>query len=947
MDHIEEDFFISKDIDVENVTDPDKHSPPSNLMAFHNFPRDRGWALSQDYTIGTFNNADSAQSTSVEKELGPFLQAWLFFGLAFTIIQQEGRPILSYDELLRPGDRKYVSTEKLKGALEKWKKWELNNPNGIRLRMIRVENILDIGRRVTRKNCSYDGNARPLAGTPLFISDTLALSLMVLGEALSAMKAQILKLTHSELRGWHRDDGEGWGQPQYVWSRMRRENWCPRTIYLWKNQFRSHPTLLLASYHAYHATDRFKGKNHTSGADGQPKCDNNNCVVKPVDRLGQYQSAHAGDCINGDCGEMQGPDMSTVSSILRKIPAQIPLLQFREDPTREGLTNSNLIDLAVISPQNGTKYATISHVWSDGFGNENKNALYPCQLRFIWRQLRALGDPSLPFWMDTLVIPVEDMYKDTRNIAINQIFEVFRDSSSTIVLDEGLINLPPGREERPAHAAMRILASSWMRRLWTLQEAFLSKRIHFSFQEGQQSSMHLREFGDISGRLGKKGSALEFTSALLNMVNEHLRQHIIDDERGLRERYLKQGKKGLDEKQAAVLIANVWRAAKWRTTTNPYHETLALATLLNLDYQNSEIGTAGLEKTSIIEEIGTNEILRRSGRRDELMVQFWTQFNDRWPNSIPPGIIFLPGDRINKRGFGWAPRTWMSADPVDGPDPLSIINSTAKLNVLDGLRVSYPGFILESKNKRLLLGTDQQDKRFWFPTGPSFLDWYVVEPADDMASLSSLQRLIDDSEPLAIILSRLKPGVASAEIGLLVRIRKVVEPKILTASSTAALENGIESDEHDLGDDTNQRVFYCEILRRVKISRETQPKFHAVNRGRFFEDYKPSDDANEIPEIMVDPKMDDEICVAEELDGSQVWYVDSYFPDREQTDSSTEPNTVAPQTNTLSNLLRIVIGKRRRQAVTQRVGTVVEQPSGSNVESHQPPRRSKSWWSMK
>ncbi|KAI0545164.1 hypothetical protein F4679DRAFT_562249 [Xylaria curta] len=942
MDHIKDDFDIPN-IDVENVTKPDKYSPPSDWKAFHDFPRDRGWALSQDYTIGTFNNADSAKSSNIEQELGPFLQAWLFFGLVFTIVQREGRPILSYNDLVSQ-DKDYVTTSKLKGALEKWINWELQNHSGIRLRMIRAEKILDIARRVTRKNCSYDRNARPSAGTLLFISDSLALSLMVLGETISAVKAQILKQTCSELEGWHRNDGEGWGQPQYVWSRMHKEQWCPRTIHLWRNQLRSHATLLLASYYAYQATDRFKGTNHTSGNNGKPKCDNNNCVIKPENKSGDYQSAHAGDCPDENCGTMQGPDMLMVASLLRKNPAQIPLLKFREDPT-----NSNLIDLTVLPHTEGMEYATISHVWSDGFGNEKKNELYPCQLRLIWRQLRGLGNGELPFWMDTLVIPVEDAYKDMRKLAIGQIFKVFRQSSFTIVLDGGLINLPPGTVDKPAHAAMRILASSWMRRLWTLQEAFLSNKIHFSFQETQKLGMHLREFRDVSGKLEKKESTASVTTALLNMVNEHLRRHIIDYERGPRRTYFIHEETGLREKQSAVLIANIWRAAKWRTTTNPYHETLALATLLNLDYQNSAIGVAGLEQVSTLEEKGTSEIARRTRKRDDLMVQFWIQFNSRWPNSIPPGIIFLQGERISRRGFGWAPRTWMSADPVDAPDPLSIINSTARLEVhnLDGLKVSYPGFLLESKNKKLLLGTDKQDKRFWFPTGPSFLDWYVVEPADDMTSPNSLQRLIDDPNPLAIILSRSKPDVAPAEIGLLVRIRKIEcrdELRVdCTSPSTVTLEDGVNHAEKDPKYDYNQRTFFCEIMRRVKISRETHPKFHTVNRGRFFEDYEALGASN-IPEVMVDSTMDDEICVAEELDSNQVWYVDSYCPDREQTDSSTEPKTIAPQTNALSNMLRIITGKSRRQSVTQRVGTVVEQPLKSVVE---PSQRSKSWWSSK
>ncbi|KAI0096342.1 hypothetical protein GGR51DRAFT_568438 [Nemania sp. FL0031] len=880
MDHIKDDFNIDH-INVQNVTEAVRYNLPKDYKQFHTFVRDRGWKLDQDYKLRQMDDKNSVRPEDAEEEIGIFLQAWLFFGLIFTVVQRGGEPILEYKELVNGG---YVTTKELNRAIEEWKKWESENLNGIRLRMIRVEKVLDIARRVTRKNCSYnEGEARPAAGNSFYISDPLALSLMVLGETLSAVKARILDQTFSNLKGWHRDDGEGWGQPAYVWAKMRHGDWCPRTIHLWRNQLRSHATLLLASYHAYQGTNRFKGKDHINGhGTDQPKCNENNCFVMPRDDGGSYQSAHAGNCTNQACGEMQGPDMVIVNQLLKT--GKIPLLQFAKDPR-----DSNVIDISVIARTDVTEYATISHVWSDGFGNETENKLYPCQLQFISRQLNNLKSWNYPFWMDTLAVPVDKDLSIIRKIAIGHIFTIFRRSSFTIVLDGGLITLNSGMEDKPGHAAMKILASSWMRRLWTLQEAFLSNQIHFSFAEDHRPD-HLREFTDISDKL-KSSSGADVTTALLNMVNEHLRYHIIDSERGARRDHLvKREEGGLGEKQAAVLIANVWRAAKWRTTSNSYHETLALATLLNLDYQNTPIGTNGLEQ-ALPEKPSAKDDMRTE-KTDGLMIEFWKEFNKRWPNSVPPGIIFLQGEKINRRGFGWAPRTWMSADPVEAPDPLSIMNSTAGLDVEreHGLRVSYPGFLLESKNKRLLLATNKEDQRFWFPTDPSFLDWYVAEPADTTVKLEDLQPIIDDPKPLAIILSRSKPGIAPAEIGLLVQIRN--DPNANHEESETDQRERIQLDESDFTDGNDKRAFFCEILYRVKVSRETQTKFHAVNRGCYFEDYDKSYDDLGIPEVMVDSSLDDKICVAEELDSSQVWYVDGYFTEKKQAESPGEPKEV-------------------------------------------------------
>ncbi|KAI0189461.1 hypothetical protein F4808DRAFT_35234 [Astrocystis sublimbata] len=261
----------------------------------------------------------------------------------------------------------------------------------------------------------------------------------------------------------------------------------------------------------------------------------------------------------------------------------------------------------------------------------------------------------------------------------------------------------------------------------------------------------------------------------------------------------------------------------------------------------------------------------------------------------PTRYYLLPGDKIKQRGFGWAPRTWMSATPIDAPDPLGIINSTGELDTanLTGLRVSYPGFLLESKNKKLLLATDKQQKRFWFPTGPNLVDWYVVEPADDSASPRDLQRLIGDSQPWAIILSRSRPGHAHPDIALLVRIREIVDPN--QVQSTHLSENETRHTGSDISNEGNEREFHCEIIRRVKISRETHPKFIAVNRGRFFQDYTVLGDDDRVPEGMVNTDLDNVICVAEELDNGQVWYVDGYFPDREETTLSSASHDEPPR----------------------------------------------------
>ncbi|KAK9418357.1 putative Heterokaryon incompatibility domain-containing protein [Seiridium unicorne] len=572
---------------------------------------------------------------------------------------------------------------------------------------------------------------------------------------------------------------------------------------------------------------------------------------------------------------------------------RIPLLQF-EGPPLTNMEDENL-NITVTKwteiKSMPEKFATISHVWSDGYGNEEENALHRCQLRYIKRLLNDVGQEGglgwrTPFWMDTLIIPVGkgEEEKKLRKRAIKQIFRIFKESSYTIVLDVGLSRFNLDGTDKPAVAAMRILGSSWMRRLWTLQEAFLSRKIYFAFEESASPRSYLKDLAGISQRLASESST-EVTTALLNMVNEHLQRMIMSHENETRDKYLfkKQGTEAQDmpARKAAILVASTWRAARWRTTTNSFHETLALATLLDLNHEDNEIAEAGLLQEKRPTQADTKLRGEQTAKKDKLVREFWTEFNKRWPESIPPGIIFLSGERVELEGFGWAPRTWMTAQPVDPPDPLAVMRSTARLdtNRLRGLKVRYPGFLLDAQDRKQILATDQQKTpRFWFPTGPSFLDWYMVEPADDIPQIY-LQKIEESDHPLAIIVSRARPGNSPSEIGLLVQIRESIE------------QNQEDEEENPL---------FCEIIRRVKISRETRAQFRTRNRSRFLytEHYEASNqeslrpphngtdasnsgsrqDNLEVPEVMISSAMDKRICIAEELESDQVWYVDGYIP---------------------------------------------------------------------
>ncbi len=83
------------------------------------------------------------------------------------------------------------------------------------------------------------------------------------------------------------------------------------------------------------------------------------------------------------------------------------------------------------------------------------------------------------FWMDTLCVPVKN--QKLREKAIVKMRDVYECASNVLVLDAELMQHSAERDYREIFT--RISCSSWLRRLWTLQEAVLNKNLLFQFSD--------------------------------------------------------------------------------------------------------------------------------------------------------------------------------------------------------------------------------------------------------------------------------------------------------------------------------------------------------------------------------------------------------------------------------------------------------------------------------
>lgn len=294
-------------------------------------------------------------------------------------------------------------------------------------------------------------------------------------------------------------------------------------------------------------------------------------------------------------------------------------------------------------------------------------------------------------------------------------------------------------------------------------------------------------------------------------------------------------------------------------------------TLFNLEYQRSDsITNAGLLHRPRLR--GGQTAPKSHAKADELMVELWKIFDRSFPNSIHPGFIFLSNDRVHVRGFGWAPRTWMSTEPIHPPDPIRTISATATLDLdrFHGLKVEYPGFLLTA-NKNLILHGQDSSRSFSFFANHN-MDGYCVEPTNDRPDHLFLSMIAKSKKPLAIILSRPKPVDMPAEIALLVEVWSI-------QFGLPGRPRDCHPTEEDVENGEAERIFLCQIVKRVKISRLVGQRLEQVRH-----------------EVMTDTSKDNDICVAQELENNQIWYVDGFIEEAER-------HRVELHTNPLDKLL--------------------------------------------
>ncbi len=356
------------------------------------------------------------------------------------------------------------------------------------------------------------------------------------------------------------------------------------------------------------------------------------------------------------------------------------MLRFEE---REGHELSTVL----VQKSSETNFVAISHIWAEGLGNDQDNDLQYCEVERVFGLIAQLasegihppsskgqspvhGPQSRSLWIDTMCVPVEKRDPETgefnngelKKLAMQKMRDTYRSASEVLVLD-AYVQAFRFQDSSPLEAFARVVSSSWMQRLWTLQEGRLAQRLYFQFADGP---VELREIFNSLPVSPFPAKTEKFVSLEITMSYRASRLHTTSEQMEL-----------FDVLYEGVIATR--EAVVSRGLTKDSDEAFCLATLMNLDLKS--ITDAPIGKT---------------------MEKLWDMIR-----MIPLSLIFSKAPmKLPTLGYHWAPSSFRGAIPQGmpnwryddywaGPDKLWKV---AAEKTTSGLLVTLPGlFLLPTK----------------------------------------------------------------------------------------------------------------------------------------------------------------------------------------------------------------------------------------------------------
>jgi hypothetical protein len=687
MDHLPQ--HDTEHIHVPFVAEPRIYTPDD----FFSLPKSLNCSVTQ--------LLQSGPGQLPEDKAAGFLQSWLFFALLAQVLNEE----VDSCQFVRHRDGgKEVNTEDLVTLFEKSPKITPKTTRRPSLvsdgphHRVRASLALDEARTFVLAWCSDNDHGQDLGREPdlpasippqdgktLFLTQLpeLCLSFGILGESLDRFRARhrpwATSKNEADPYGSWQDrvtDQRSWGFSNLLCRRMMGMGWCPHEV-----RRISVTAGDLSSMYYISSFQPVKQLNHSA-------CNVQKCQLDPWHSYDQ----HTSQCRFRD--NNSGYLLPDQEELLRIVTAgNIPLLRFNN---KEELSLIEYVlnrpcsdsDDGLVESMEQHQFVAISHAWSDGLGPSEGTGIPRCQLIRLRDTLKKDPDTKdLPFWIDSLCVPQP---LEAKNKAIQMMGQVYSLAYTVLVLDSTLRTTSSFPET--LEAIVRINTGIWSTRMWTLPEGVRARNLHFDFRDGLLSTKDLRRRYDKAKQnpLHREHHVYKagwlFSPYIFSMRNK------IDDLHSTKKR------NGAAKHEQ---VAHIWQSMQWRQASRVEDETLCLARLLDID-------PLPLLR---IEAANTTELAEKR------MVEFLDLLDQHL--GIPPGMIFLPGPKLQVKGLAWAPSLWMCKRSRDLASPLFVIEQRLSFLTRNGLHVQYPGVQLHPGRKML-------KPRFWIPTARNLTKWYRV-----------------------------------------------------------------------------------------------------------------------------------------------------------------------------------------------------------------------------
>ena len=652
---------------------------------FEGYPAQRGWDINL-LKRGIFTQ-HSYETTAT------FLQDWLFFGVLQEVLGQDGtkRNFVVEDELSKQA---FVTTKHLVPTLTTlfWQIKDKDKDQAIAT-LDRMEGVLVTLSLLCNVARAPDDPNLPLKQFQWPLIPEIDLSIRALGQLLATGVSATGMFIKTSAALCLTFPGGG-----FTSSRMRQAGWCPSDIAM-VSEYMSASSL-------YYASSLRRWQLHNDHS----QCCQQFCRSGQID-TSTYQTVHCGESCTCEHVEVSTSHLTSIISG-KGIPLVTITIAASGDPVLE------------LSPfHKGQHYVAFSHVWSDGMGNLHRNSLPKCQiLRLkalidelswtkgrtwdtlnkahigkLWRRIRGR---TIPFWLDTFCVPVGDEHKPYRKLAISLMYKTYVSAQDVLVLDSEIQNTPIPSDK--TEIFLRVSISGWMRRLWTLQESVLGRRLQVKFRNGivdlvteynsdtDQSWNNGLGFENYAGSPHSDSRSFYWKDRSLRfLIVENRERKFIGTFNTYTSLHSDPVKDQIRKQCFAILDAFV--SSNYRSSLRKADEYLCLSGLLGWD-------TACLDGVSIEDRM--KALLRER-------------------TVLPQGLLFIAGPRLHEKGWRWALRDFGNNGSVQLKAHLARRDGTPARLCSKGLIVEYPGFVIQISKRPQTLDD-------FFIEVPLFQDYHPV-----------------------------------------------------------------------------------------------------------------------------------------------------------------------------------------------------------------------------